>query len=77
MLTLPLGKVGRSRLPGSEPKDEFQTWLNTLSDMAVSRSQWRTCCKSPELSPHTYITQHSFSHILLPLYLFTFLIVLS
>ena len=67
MLTLPLGKVGRSRLPGWGPKDEVQTWLNTLSDMAMSRIQWRTCCKAPELSPHTYITQHSFSHILLPL----------
>jgi hypothetical protein len=45
-LTSKLAKVGRSRLPGWGPKDDEHAWLETLSDMAQNRNQWRTCCQS-------------------------------
>jgi exonuclease III len=42
--TLSLASVGSSRLPGWGPKDSEHRWLETLEDMAQSRSQWRVCC---------------------------------
>ena len=43
-LTSALASVGASRLPGWGPRDEDCRWLETLRDMAQSRSQWRECC---------------------------------
>jgi hypothetical protein len=42
-LTEPLSRVGRYRLPGWSPRDQSTSWLQTLSDMAMCRSQWRSC----------------------------------
>ncbi|KAH9581629.1 Protein fam76b, variant 2 [Schistosoma haematobium] len=39
-----LSCVGPSRLPGWGPRDGATQWLETLSDMAQNRSQWRSCC---------------------------------
>ncbi|CAH8624057.1 unnamed protein product [Schistosoma bovis] len=39
-----LACVGPSRLPGWGPRDGATQWLETLSDMAQNRSQWRSCC---------------------------------
>ncbi|CAH8849866.1 unnamed protein product [Trichobilharzia szidati] len=39
-----LASVGVSRLPGWGPRDSSNRWLETLSDMAKNRNQWRTCC---------------------------------
>ena len=39
-----LASVGPSRLPGWGPRDGATQWLETLSDMAQNRSQWRSCC---------------------------------
>ncbi|KAH9587822.1 ATP-binding cassette sub- A member 3 [Schistosoma haematobium] len=35
---------GPSRLSGWGPRDGATQWLETLSDMAHNRSQWRSCC---------------------------------
>jgi hypothetical protein len=43
-ITLSLGSVGSSQLPSWGPKDAEHRWLETLEDMAQSRSQWRACC---------------------------------
>jgi hypothetical protein len=43
-LTVRLSRVGDSRLPGWGPKDDDSRWLETLKDMARSRSDWRACC---------------------------------
>jgi hypothetical protein len=43
-----LASVGSSRLPGWGPKDDENRWLETLGDMAQSRSQWRACCSACE-----------------------------
>jgi hypothetical protein len=43
-VTVKLSAVGASRLPGWGPRDSHCTWLETLQDMALNRSQWRTCC---------------------------------
>jgi hypothetical protein len=45
-LTLPLSKIGRYRLPGWGPRDHPLSWLQTLSDIAACRSQWRACIHS-------------------------------
>ena len=39
-----LGCVDRVRLPGWGPRDSPLLWLDTLTDMAANRSQWRACC---------------------------------
>ncbi|CAH8503536.1 unnamed protein product [Schistosoma rodhaini] len=39
-----LASVGPSRVPGWSPRDGATQWLETLSDMAQNRSQWRSCC---------------------------------
>jgi hypothetical protein len=44
-LTVSLSKTGRCRLPGWGPRDHPHRWLETLSDMAVCRSQWRACIR--------------------------------
>ncbi|VDP39324.1 unnamed protein product [Schistosoma margrebowiei] len=38
-----LACVGHSRLHGWGPRDGATQWLETLSDMAQNRSQWRSC----------------------------------
>ena len=45
-LTTRLSCVGRVRLPGWGPRDPAHLWLETLSDMARSRDQWRSCIVS-------------------------------
>jgi len=42
-LTSSLSRVGNCRLPGWGPRDPPTKWLETLTDMAQSRHQWRTC----------------------------------
>lgn len=42
--TAKLGSVGPVRLPGWGPRDAPNRWLETLRDMAMNRTQWRTCC---------------------------------
>ena len=42
-LTEGLSHVGNVRLAGLRPRDPSHLWLETLSDMASSRSQWRSC----------------------------------
>ena len=42
-LTEGLSLVGNVRLAGWGPRDPSDLWLETLSDMASSRSQWRSC----------------------------------
>ena len=49
-LTASLSHVGRVRLPGWSPRDATHTWLETLSDMAKCRSQWRSCIYSLSLA---------------------------
>ncbi|VDP31244.1 unnamed protein product [Schistosoma margrebowiei] len=39
-----LAFVSPSRLPGWGLRDSATQWLETLSDMAQNRSQWRSCC---------------------------------
>jgi hypothetical protein len=43
--TSKLGTVGRVRLPGWGPRDAPSQWLETLTDMATNRVQWRECCR--------------------------------
>jgi hypothetical protein len=45
-LTSQLSRVGNCRLPGWGPRDDSHKWLETLTDMAQSRSQWRSCIKA-------------------------------
>lgn len=45
-LTIGLAKVGRIQLPGWKVNDQGLLWLDTLSDMATNRSQWRSCCEN-------------------------------
>ena len=42
--TVGLRRVGSSRLPGWDPKDNSTRWLDTLKVMAINREQWRSCC---------------------------------
>ena len=49
-LTEGLSRVGNVRLAGWGPRDPSHLWLETLSDMACSRSQWRSCTFSLALS---------------------------
>ena len=49
-LTEGLSRVGNVRLAGWGPRDPSHLWLETLSDMASSRSQWRSCTFSLALS---------------------------
>ena len=42
-LTEGLIRVGNVRLAGWRLRDPSHLWLETLSDMASSRSQWRSC----------------------------------
>lgn len=44
-LTSSLASTGSVRLPGWGPRDKSNQWLETLSEMARDRHQWRTCCK--------------------------------
>ena len=44
-LTKGLGSVGAVRLPGWGPRDHQSAWLETVRDMALNRSQWRSCCQ--------------------------------
>ncbi|VDP44585.1 unnamed protein product [Schistosoma curassoni] len=37
---------GRCRLPGWDPRDDSNRWLETLNDMAQNRLQWRRCIHS-------------------------------
>ena len=37
-----LSRVGNVRLAGWGPRDPSHLWLETLSDMVSSRSQWRS-----------------------------------
>ena len=45
-LTSNLARVGPSRLPGWDSKDEDTKWLKMLGDMAQNRNQWRCCIKA-------------------------------
>jgi hypothetical protein len=45
-LTSKLSRVGNCRLPGWGPRDAMHQWLETLADMAQSRSQWRSCIQA-------------------------------
>jgi hypothetical protein len=42
-LTAPLSRVDRCHLPGWGVRDQSNRWLETLSDMAACRTQWRAC----------------------------------
>ncbi|VDO70379.1 unnamed protein product [Schistosoma mattheei] len=42
--------VGPSRLPAWGPRDSTTQWLETSSDMARNRSQWRSFCNPLLLS---------------------------
>ena len=42
--TVSLSRVGSSRLPDWDPKDNSTRWLKTLKDMAMNPQQWRSCC---------------------------------
>jgi Domain of unknown function (DUF6451) len=42
-LTSRLASVDATRLPGWGPKDSQHRWMETLSDMAQNRNQWRLC----------------------------------
>ena len=42
-LTAELSRVGNCRLPGWGPREDSMKWLETLSDMAQARHQWRCC----------------------------------
>ena len=42
--TVSLSRVGSSRLPGWDPKDNSTRCLEMLKDMAMNREQWRSCC---------------------------------
>ena len=48
--TAKLGSVGSVRLPGWGPRDAPNTWLDTLRDMAMNRTQWHTCCNALALN---------------------------
>ncbi|KAA3682406.1 uncharacterized protein DEA37_0001280 [Paragonimus westermani] len=59
-LTAPLSKVGRYRLPGWDPRDHSNRWLDTLSEMAVCRDtsadspllqETASTTKDPRISP--------------------------
>ncbi|KAH9591371.1 hypothetical protein MS3_00003674 [Schistosoma haematobium] len=39
-----LASIGSPRLLGWGPRDSATQWLETLSDMAENKSQWRSCC---------------------------------
>ena len=43
--TVGLSRVGMSRPPGWDPKDNSTRWLDTLEDMTMNREQWRSCCQ--------------------------------
>ena len=45
-VTSKLSRVGNCRLPGWGPKDLSHRWLETLAEMAQSRSQWRMCIRA-------------------------------
>ncbi|KAG5441059.1 hypothetical protein CSKR_101293 [Clonorchis sinensis] len=45
-ITSKLSCVGYCRLPGWGPRDGPHQWLETLSDMAQSRPQWRSCIQA-------------------------------
>ena len=45
-ITTKLSRVGSCRLPGWGPKDQSHRWLETLTEMAQSRSQWRMCIRA-------------------------------
>jgi hypothetical protein len=45
-ITSKLSRVGSCRLPGWGPKDQSHQWLETLTEMAQSRSQWRMCIRA-------------------------------
>ena len=45
-VTCKLSRVGRCRLRGWGPKDHSHQWLETLTEMAQSRSQWRMCIQA-------------------------------
>uniref|UniRef100_A0A183AZK2 Endonuclease-reverse transcriptase n=1 Tax=Echinostoma caproni TaxID=27848 RepID=A0A183AZK2_9TREM len=50
-LTRKLGHIGPVRLPGWGPRDDRNRWLETLSDMAGCRKQWRSCISSISSQP--------------------------
>ncbi|KAG5455245.1 hypothetical protein CSKR_106449 [Clonorchis sinensis] len=45
-ITSKLSCAGHCRLPGWGPRDGPHQWLETLSDMAQSRPQWRSCIQA-------------------------------
>jgi hypothetical protein len=45
-ITSKLSRVGNCRLPGWGPKEGNHQWLLTLSEMAQTRSQWRSCIRA-------------------------------
>ena len=45
-----LSRIDKVRLAGGGPRDPSKLWLETLSDMVSSCSQWRSCTFSPALS---------------------------
>ena len=45
-LASPLAKIGNVWLPGWSHKDDPSQWIDTLTDMARDRTQWRSCCYS-------------------------------
>ena len=54
-LTECFSRVDNVRLAGWGPRDPSHLWLETLSDMASSRSQWRSCTFSLALSSQRYL----------------------
>ena len=58
IILLSLSRVGNVRLAGWAPRDPSHLLLETLSDVASSRSQWRPCTFSLALS-----SQRSFDHL--------------
>ena len=49
-LTSKLIRVSNCRLSGWGPRDGSHQWLETLTDMAQSRIQWRSCIRSIALN---------------------------
>ena len=58
-LTDKLSRFGNCRLPGWGPWDKPGRWLETLTDMAQSRCQWRSCIHAATLNAQHSLTRHT------------------
>ncbi|VDP68254.1 unnamed protein product [Schistosoma mattheei] len=45
-LTIRLSHIGKCRLPGWDPRDDSNRWLEMLNDMAQNCLQWSRCIHS-------------------------------